>query len=158
MNKLLIRLLGLSLFVLVLAQCQRYDKKDDYNKLLNLQKQQKKAHLNYNAEMFIDMFDDNIIQIRNGRISSRTKEESLKRVNRYFNSVKFETWDDIEPPIIKISEDGKMAYVIVHKEIILSYMSKDGKENVERNELAWLEVWEKKNDEWKYVAAASTNK
>ena len=83
----------------------------DRDNLIELQRQQQRAHLNYDAELLTSMFNEHIIQLKNGRIAQRSKQENIARIKSYFESVKFLEWEDIDPPKIRISKDGTMAYL-----------------------------------------------
>jgi len=84
-------------------------RKKDHAELLRLHEQQKTAHLTYNAELFVEMFADNVTQLQRGSVVTRTKAENLKRFKTYFSGYKFLEWEDIIPPVIKISKDGTLA-------------------------------------------------
>lgn len=95
------------------------------------------------------MFNEHIIQLKNGRIAQRSKQENIARIKSYFESVKFLEWEDIDPPKIRISKDGTMAYIIVHKRV----RSQKG-----HTVFAWLEAWEKVESVWRLMAVASTDR
>ena len=130
----------------------------DLQELLRLHKQHQTAHLTYNAELFIETFADNLPQIRNGEILTRSKAENLKRIKGYFSSYKFLEWEDIEPPIIKISKDGTLATKMVRKRVRGTYKNDEGEDIKDHTVYAWLEVWEKIDGKWKVVAVASTSR
>ena len=161
MNYKTIHKVNLLIIILALWGCEanpNSSKESDRDILIELQQQQQKAHLNYDAELFTSIFNDHIVQIKNGRVVQRSKKESTERTKSYFEAVKFLEWDDIEPPRISISKDGTMAYVIVHKRVRLTYEDQEGETLEEHTIMAWLEVWEKIKDNWRLMAAASTDR
>lgn len=131
---------------------------NDQQELLKLHEQQKTAHLTYNAELFIEMFAENLTQLQKGNVSTSSKEESLTRFKKYFSNFKFIEWENLKPPIIKISQDGTMATIIVQKRVRGTYKNDKGDETFQQTDFAWLEVWEKQNGKWKIVTVASTEK
>ena len=71
----------------------------------------------------------------------------------YFDHVaEFIHWDDLQPPIIHISQDGTIAWMI--NQIRLCYRSIDNAETDVT--CAWLMVYEKQDGAWVAVANAST--
>lgn len=130
----------------------------DMAELLRLHEQHRSAHMTNNVDLFVDTFADKITQIQNGGVFLRTKEESRERFKVYFASFKFDEWADIKPPIIKISNDGKLATKIVEKRVRGTYKYPDGKEEEDHTVFAWIEVWEKIDGKWKVVSIASTSK
>ena len=130
----------------------------DLAELMRLHEQQKTAHLGYNAELFVEMFAENLTQLQRGNVSTRTKAENLARFKNYFSSFKFIEWENIKPPIVKISKDGSLATIIVQKRVRGTYKNEKGEEISGQTDFAWLEVWEKIDGKWKIVTVASTEK
>jgi len=130
----------------------------DQAELLRLHQQQKTAHLSYNADLFVDMFADNLTQVQRGSVVTRTKAENLARFKSYFSTFKFDEWEDIHPPVIKVSNDGSMATITVQKRVRGTYKNEKGEEVPDTTIFAWLEVWEKIAGKWKVVTVASTEK
>ena len=137
------------------------DKKPDLaaekKKLLALHQQQQDAHLNENAQKFVDQFADNMFSVNRGKISITTKDSALKRFSNYFANVQFKKWEDVNPPVIEFSADVSMAYMLVDKQVILTYMN--GNKRMEESvHYAWVSIFKKQVDgEWKIVCNVSTN-
>ena len=104
------------------------------------------------------MFADNVTQLQRGTLSSKTKAENLARFKSYFSSFKFSEWEDIAPPVIKISKDGTMATKTVRKRVRGSYKNEKGEDVSDHTVFAWIEVWEKLDGRWKLTTIASTEK
>lgn len=138
------------------SQTKRNDK--DLTELLRLHEQQKTAHLTNNAELFVEMFSDSFTQIQSGSILTFSKEKSLARFKNYFATMNFQEWNDIAPPVIKISKDGTLATVIVNKRVRATYKNEKGEEENDHSIFAWLTVWEKIDGKWKVTTIASTVK
>ena len=66
-------------------------------------------------------------------------------------------WDDITPPIIRVSDDATMAFVIVHKKVRLLSKEEGGKESEEVEVFAWLTIYRKVDGKWKVTSIASTS-
>ena len=126
--------------------------------ILRMHEEQKTAHLTYNAELLIGDSPIRPITIQRGNVIQRTREEDLDRFKSYFGSFKFLEWEDIRPPIIRVSKDGSMATKIVQKRVRGTSKDKDGKDISEHVVYAWLEVLEKVDGKWRLVTIASTEK
>ncbi|NNE65764.1 MAG: nuclear transport factor 2 family protein [Pyrinomonadaceae bacterium] len=131
---------------------------NDMAELLRLHKVAQTAHLTYDAELFISIFADELTQVQAGSVVTRNKEENLERFKEYFRTFKFTAWENIVPPVIKISNDGSMATVRVQKRVAGDYTDPEGKVHKSETIFAWLEVWEKQNGKWKVTTVASTRK
>jgi hypothetical protein len=131
---------------------------EDLTELLRLHKEHQTAHLTYNAELFVESFAENLVTVQRGEAVTRNKAENLKRIKSYFGSFKFSEWEDVKPPVIKISKDGTLATIIVEKLVKGTYETEKGETITDVTEFAWLEVWEKIDGKWKIITVASTRK
>ncbi|MEJ2113810.1 MAG: hypothetical protein P8X62_09005 [Flavobacteriaceae bacterium] len=117
----------------------------------------RKYHVEKMAEAFISQLSDEHISVNKGKISHLNREEKIKQVKQYFDLVEFEKWDDIEPPIIRFSDDYSMAYTIVNKELVLNYMNEENKKVREKTIFSWVAIYTKHDGTWKVDCIASTN-
>ncbi|MBK9728268.1 MAG: hypothetical protein IPO86_09145 [Saprospiraceae bacterium] len=152
-------LTALSMFIILFSNCNlKPDLEAEKKKLLILHKDQQDAHMNKKAKQFVEQFADSMLSVNQGNISVTTKDSALKRFSNYFAIVEFKKWDDVYPPVIEFSEDGSMAYMIVDKQVILTYKNDENKEIEETTHFAWVFIFKKQpNEEWKIVCNVSTN-
>lgn len=127
------------------------------NELLELHNQSRAAHFNRDAKLLVSKFADDFTNVGNGKIQQPTREASLNRFQNYLNNSTFLEWDDITPPVIRVSEDVTMAYVIVHKKVRLLAKDASGKEKEEIEIFAWISIYRKIGGKWKLTVVASTN-
>lgn len=147
------------LFLLLgLTACSaRADLAADRAELLRLHELARAAHLQKQAHLLVATFADSFLNISRGAVAVRSPAENRTRLQRYFNRVNFEEWDDLTPPRIRISPDGQMAYVIVEKSVRLVTDSA-GVRQAEHTIFAWLEAYEKRDGKWTLMAVASTDR
>ncbi|NOT51589.1 MAG: nuclear transport factor 2 family protein [Chitinophagaceae bacterium] len=124
----------------------------------DLLQQERKAHFDRNAELFVSEFADSMISINKGKLTQTSIEENKKRIASYFGRVQFIKWDDVAEPIIRFSGDGSLAYAIVQKQVILSYPDSLQHIITDTTDYAWVSIYRKQKGEWKVEANASTNK
>ena len=62
------------------------------------------------------------------------------------------------PPRIRISPDGRMAWVVVQKRVHLTAPGPGGARVAERTRFAWMSIYEKQGGAWRLVAIASTDR
>lgn len=154
--KLNILCFGLPLFLLFSCN-STIDINKEKGRILKLHEKQKDFHINKNADSLVGQFSDDFYSINKGVISKPSKEESISMFSNYFNSVDFIKWDDKVPPIINVSSDGQMAYVIVDKLVVLSYKSQS-KIVTDSTNFSWVSIYKKYNNQWKHDCIISTNK
>lgn len=160
MRQILARPAGLFPFLLfsclLATGCSGHARReDDLAELQRLLAQGRAAHFNRDADLLVSSISDEFISVDSGEVTRPDRKSSQDRFQAYFDAVEFLEWDDIEPPVIRISRDGSMAYVIVRKRVRLKDLTQNGKE--ETTIFAWMETWEKEDGAWKRKAVVSTN-
>ena len=115
--------------------------------------QDRRAHFDKDIDTLLAGMAAEQINVRDGRVSRRSQAEAEDGFAAYFDHVaEFIHWDDLQPPIIQISQDGTMAWMV--NQIRLHYRSTDNEET--DLVCAWLMVYEKQGSDWVAVANAST--
>jgi hypothetical protein len=134
------------------------DANPDLEELLRGHELARRAHLEHRADLMTAGFADTVIQVARGEVSFGTPEQGRARLQRYFDRSTFLAWDDIAPPIIHISPDGRMAWKVVRKRVRLTTPGRTGRPVEEHTVFAWVEILEKLNGRWKLVGVASTDR
>jgi hypothetical protein len=127
------------------------------NELFDAHNQARADHFNRDAGAMVFGFADDFTNIANGKVQKPAREASLARFKNYFASSTFLEWDDITAPVIKVSDDATMAYVIVHKKVRLLTKDAGGTSHEETEIFAWMATYRKIGGQWKLTAVASTN-
>jgi hypothetical protein len=161
--KYLLMMFSFMLCLSMIASTNRVDLKKSVDleaerkELLRLHELARVAHLEKKADLMVEDFADDFISISDGKIKRPKREETRDRLQNYFNRVKFLAWDDISAPVIKISQDGSMAYVVVHKRVHLTAPDNNGKTIEEETIFAWTATYEKRDGKWQLTSVTSTN-
>jgi hypothetical protein len=103
-------------------------------------------------------FPDSFLEVSRGTLKIRKAEDNRSRFQAYFDRSTFQEWDDIAPPVIRISPDGQMAYVVVQKSVRLTAPDSAGVPRPEHTMFAWVEVYEKRGGKWALTLVASTDR
>jgi hypothetical protein len=136
------------------------DEAADRTELLRLHEQARTAHLEHRADLLVASQADTMLSVSGGRVSTSTRERTRASFQKYFDQSTFLAWDDVAPPRVHVSADGRMAYVVVEKRVhVAEARPAAGREPaVERVRYAWLSVYEKRGGAWRMVAIASTER
>jgi hypothetical protein len=126
--------------------------------LLRLHARAREAHLAKRADWLVEGQADSLLSVSSGKVSVTPRERVRAGFQPYLDSSTFQAWDDVVPPRIRISPDGRMAYVVVEKRVHLTTRAPNGAIEAERTRFAWLSVYEKQGDEWRMTAIASTDR
>lgn len=113
--------------------------------------------MEHNAGLLTATFADTFYSLGRGLVTTPTRAESTRRFQAYFDQSEFSAWDDTAPPIIRVSPDGQMAYIIVQKRVSLTPkgLNAGPREDVQ---YAWLSTYEKRDGRWQLTALASTDR
>lgn len=135
------------------------DEASDRAALLRLHAEQRTAHLEHRADLLVAGQADTLWNVSRGDVSAGPRDEVRASFQAYFDASTFSAWDDITPPRIRISADGRMAYIIVEKRVHVAITpSGGGAPTVNRVRYAWLSVYEKIDGRWQMTAIASTER
>ena len=134
------------------------DRAADSLALLRLHERQREAHLARRADWLVEEQADSLLSVSGGGVSVSARERVRAGFQRYLDSATFQAWDDIAPPRIRISPDGRMAWIVVQKRVHLTTPGPAGTAVAERTRYAWLAVYEKREGAWRLVAIASTDR
>ena len=135
-----------------------FDREKRKGEILALLQQERKAHFDRDVSLFISEFADSMISVNRGMVLKATPEERSTRIQGYFNSVEFIKWDDVQPPQIRFSDDGSLAYAIVQKQVILLRTDSLNNKTPDTTDYAWVSIYRKTGNGWKVECNASTNK
>lgn len=147
---------SLILTTLIIA-CSQKNTTADEQAIRDILKRDQQAHLEKNAELLLSNISLDFIEVNRGVVKRPTYEESTVRFTNYFNSVNFLTWEDIENPIIRFSDDGSLAYVIVQKRVITTPIDNPTL-SADTSDFAWVSIMRKSEGRWKVECIASTNR
>lgn len=152
--------LFIAIIMLNLPACapKNYDHTKDKEDILALLRQERKAHFEKNASLFVLEFSDSMISVNKGKVTTAPMEEQRKRIQGYFDAVEFIKWDDVKEPHIRFSDDGSLAYAIIEKQVILSSADSLNRKVLDTTDYAWVSIYRRSADGWKVECNASTNK
>ena len=69
------------------------------------------AHLQTSAERLAAGVADTLISIDEGGITRQPRDSLRAMFARYFEGASYHTWEDVQPPVIQISDDNSLAWV-----------------------------------------------
>jgi hypothetical protein len=124
--------------------------------LLAIHKDARRAHFEHDVDAILAGTSESSTSVRDGKVQVRSRDDVRKQFAQYFQGTQFSTWDDLEPPIIQVSPDGKMGWMIVRVRIAYTKTDASGAQSKEDTVMAWMSVYEKRDGKWLHVANAST--
>jgi hypothetical protein len=98
---------------------------------------------------------ETVLVASRGNIHKVTKAASEQRWQTYFSEVTFSTYHDLQPPIVTISKDGTLGWLMARVEIVGERKGSDGLSEPIHDVWAWIELYEKRNGRWVAVGNVS---
>ncbi len=124
--------------------------------LLRLHRKDREAHFKTDVQLLQERSPDVMISVTNGQIQRITKAEQGAFFTSYFAGARYEAWDDMEEPVIRISNDASMAWMIVRLRVRRFKKDSAGVERDESFVYAGIMTYEKAAGRWVRVANVST--
>jgi hypothetical protein len=157
MNKLL-QLLLLYVMFSFLACDNKFDEKVYRNEILALHQEMIDAHLNKDLGFFTRDIAPDYFSVGRGEIRFPQKQEITEQFTNYINNTEFTAYNDLREPIVKFSDDGSLAYLIVQVKVA-------GNRRFESDSLtqfdltwAWITLYERSENKWIRLGEVSNYK
>lgn len=123
--------------------------------ILAIHRADRLAHFNRDVSSLLRNGSAELIEVRDSNIKHMSRAALEDRFQQYFASAKFLAWDDMQEPIVHVSADGKMAWMIV--KVHVRYEDIQHNNRIEDNVLAWMSVYEEIDGRWVMQAVATTS-
>jgi hypothetical protein len=139
------------------AQAQSsVDLEKEKAELLRLHRSDREAHFKTDVDALQQRSPEETISVSEGKVRRTSKTDRRKFFSDYFRGAKYYEWDDLEEPILRISKDASMAWMIVRVKVRRVQKDAAGREHEEKFIYAGIMTYEKVNGKWMRVANVST--
>lgn len=116
------------------------------------------AHLDKDASFLARSLSPDYLAVSDGTVQHRTREEMEALLTTYLSETEFSHYRDTSDPIIGLSDDGSMAWVIAQVRVA----GAQGETADDRREFdtqwAWLSIFRRSGQEWIRVTDVSTSR
>ncbi len=142
--------------LLFLAGCsQNVDIAKEKAELLRIHHLSREAHFQTDAKKLVSNSAVELFSVSSGKIERLSQADQEKFFADYFLNAKYYEWDDLEPPIIHVSNDRSMGWMIERVKVRRT-QNRDGQEKETRFVCAFMSCYEKRDSRWVMVSVAST--
>ena len=128
------------------------DREPRLEELLQTRDTHRVAHRNENLELWLKSLADPLRSVDGGTVSTVSHDDFAARMAAYFEMVEFIGWEDLDVPLVRLSEDDTLAEVIVRKRV--DAVGADGVAGA--TTFAWTEGWSRRSGEWLMESITST--
>jgi len=125
--------------------------------LLAVHQQDRRAHLEHNVDLLLEHAGPQLLDVRDGKVSVVTREQTRANFTDYFSRAKISVWDDVQSPVVHASEDGRLGWMVVRVHIVYTSRDRSGQSGQHDSMMAWMAAYEKRNGKWVMTAVTSTS-
>ena len=145
----------------LLASCASTNTSPSFDpraELLALHEEVMRAHRESNADLLMRSEAPESVSANRGQITQPTLEERRARFQQYLGTTRFTEYIDLVPPIVRVSNDGSLGWVIVQVRGAGVQTTQDGGSKPLAFESAWIELYERRGSSWFRVGNVSNFK
>lgn len=157
----LMRLTLCSTLLLVSLSCATTgpaNREADTRELLRLHAKGLRAHLESNVDLLFEGSGDEFVVVSRGEVITPNLAERKASLGPYLQQTRFSMYRDRIPPIVKVSADGTLGWVIAQVEAKGEQTTENGAVEPLEFVSAWIELYEKRNGRWIGVGNVSNFK
>jgi hypothetical protein len=129
---------------------------DDKARLLALHEQAIRAHLEGDVDTLLAPETDEYVLVSRGELLFPTLAERAAQFGPYLAETEFTTYGDIVPPVVTVSDDGTLGWLVCRVRVEGTRTSASGETQPVDSTWAWIELYRKIDGRWRRVGNAST--
>jgi hypothetical protein len=129
----------------------------DVEQILLLHKAVLDAHKAGDVDGLLAAEPDEIVSVSRGEVSFPKKSERVRNFERYLQITEFEEYRDLIDPIVRVSDDGTMGWLIAQVKISGTQPGREERVRID-SVWAWIELYEKRGGRWFRVGEVSNVK
>lgn len=160
MSMCMCRSLVLSLLAALAASgCSKsVDREGEIAELAALHASVLEAHRSGDVDAWMANEADTVVSANRGVVSFPVASERRSKRTGYLGATTFSEYRDLRPPLVKVSEDGTLGWVIAEVEIKGTFSLETGDDVPVDGIWAWIELYEKRAGVWKGVGNVSNRR
>ena len=123
-------LIGMSSLSLLKAAPELSDNSPQKQKeaeLLSLPREERRAHFEQDMNFLLAHVVPQLLDVRDGRVNRMSRGDVRDKFVQYLKGAQLSAWGDVEPPIVRVSADGNMGWMIVRVRIAYTETDASGK-------------------------------
>ncbi|MGZ4789594.1 MAG: hypothetical protein ACXVZX_13840 [Terriglobales bacterium] len=122
--------------------------------LLKSHADDREGHLKGDANLITAQFAPTLEEVAGGRVHEMSRDAARQQIGEYLKTVKYTAWDDAAEPVIKISPDGQMAWMLVQTKVEVAPIDQPDAKRSFMNSA--IQTYEKGPKGWQMTAIAAT--
>jgi hypothetical protein len=115
------------------------------------------AHRTGDVDGWMALEADEYVSANGGAITFPTATDRRAARAAYLSTTTFTVYRDLRPPVVRLSQDGVLGWLIAEVEVRGTQMSDSGQTPVDAI-WAWIELYEKDSGTWRLVGNVSNRR
>lgn len=128
----------------------------DERRLLELHEGVLRAHVDRDIDALLATQADDFVLLNRGEVSLPSRQQRREFLGPYLAATSFEYYRDMTPPLVKVSQDGSLGWVVAQVEARGVTVTPEGENRPVEFVVAWIELYERRGTEWISVGNASS--
>lgn len=130
----------------------------DVARLLAIHEAVLEAHLTGDVDAWMALEGEEYVSANGGAVTFPTVADREAVRGPYLASATFELYQDLRAPVVQISEDGTLGWLIAEVEMRGTQVTEDGTSSAIESIWAWIELYQKRDGEWRLVGNVSNRR
>ena len=152
------RLFTLFLLLVLLSHESHGDAVSDSATLLEMHNRILNAFVSGDAGLLLDGVEGHYFVATLGAITHFDKAKSIQDMQEHFDHYQYEIFKDVIPPVVKISKDKTLGWVLANVKKVGAKKPNHGQPGAAFSELAtWVELYEKKGGRWVVLGSVTSS-
>jgi hypothetical protein len=131
---------------------------NDENQLLLLHEEVLQAHRESNVTLLLNAERDDYTIASEGEVIHPDRNARRQQLGPYLEGTRFSAYQDQIPPVVKVSNDGSLGWVIAQVEARGEQTAPDGTIVPVEFVSSWIELYEKRGGRWFRIGNVSNFK
>ena len=134
------------------------DTSGDVRELLRLHAELLEAHRAGDVDRWMAVEAPAYVSINGGSVTFPELADRRTQRAAYLAAARFDVYRDLRDPLVRVSADGSLAWLIAEVEVRGSLSSPSGDSESFHDIWAWVELYEKRDGNWRLVGNASNRR
>ncbi len=134
------------------------DRSSDERQLLHIHAEVIRAHVEQQVDLWMSVESENYVSVNGGEVTFPGFSERREQRSAYLQGASFSSYRDLRDPIVRISEDGSLGWLIAEVEVAGSVPDQEGGRNSFHDIWAWIELYEKTDQDWRLIGNVSNRR
>ena len=116
--------------------------------LLRLHSELIRAHVENRPDLWMSLESADYVSANGGVVTFPTVEERREQRTSYLSNAVFHRYRDLRDPLVRVSADGSLGWLIAEVEVAGALEQPDGSTEAFEEIWAWVELYERTPDGW----------